>query len=87
MNEIENLKRKAANLRLVLERYATMDSYAEMVLRNMQPVFNDIEKGKVVPPVENEFQWYFFNTESPLFGYLDLGEAAAQYSRAMELWK
>jgi len=86
MNDIETLKIKAANLKGVLERYAKTDSYAEMVLRNMQIIFSDIEMGRITPPIENEFRWYFASTDSPLFEYSDLGEAAAQYSSALELW-
>lgn len=87
MNEIENLKEKAATLRRVLEKYAEKDFNAGMALMFMRPTFDDIEIGKIIPLADNELEWYFFNTESPLFGCHDLMNAAAQYSRAMELWK
>jgi len=85
MSNVDDLKEKTAALRLILERYAREDRDAEMVLRFMTPLFDNIEGGEVVPPMENEYEWYFFNTESPLVRHIDLVEAASQYGRALEL--
>jgi len=86
MNDVESLRVKAVVLRDVLERYAAVDRNAALALMAMMQTFSDIQNGLIVPPCDNEFRWYFANTDSPLFEYADLGEAAAQYSKALELW-
>jgi hypothetical protein len=52
----------------------------------MTPIFRGIENGDIVPPKRNKFRYYFANTDAPLFRYEDLGELAAEYSKALELW-
>ncbi|WP_416052252.1 hypothetical protein [Cupriavidus basilensis] len=69
-----------------MSRYAKFDEDVEMVLGFMTYVFADIERGEAVPPVHDNYRWYFANTEGPLFKYDDLGEAHAQYSHALEGW-
>ncbi|WP_338862937.1 hypothetical protein IHE31_09060 [Mycetohabitans rhizoxinica] len=86
MDKVKNLQEKARALHELLARYAKVDDDAEMVLRFMSGLFEEIEQGKVVPPVHNKYRWYFANTESSLFKYTDLGEAHAQYSHALEDW-
>jgi hypothetical protein len=86
MDKVKNLQEKARILRSFLERYAKLDGDAEMVLGFMTPLFNQIEAGEITPPYEHKYRWYFANTESPLFQYDDLGEAAAEYARALEDW-
>ncbi len=80
------LQEKARTLRTLLSSYATNDGDAEMVLGLMVPLFEAIDRGEVVPPVHDDYRWYFANTEGPLFKYDDLGEAHAQYSHALEGW-
>ena len=86
MDKVKNLQEKARVLRELLERYAKVDDDAEMVLEFMMPLFKQIETGEITPPHEHKYRWYFANTESPLFQYDDLCEAAAEYARALEDW-
>jgi len=86
MDKVKNLQEKARTLRNFLERYAKVDDNAEMVLEFMKPLFKKIEVGEVIPPYEHQYRWYFANTESPLFKYDELCEAAAEYARALEVW-
>ncbi|WP_323072122.1 hypothetical protein [Mycetohabitans endofungorum] len=86
MDKVKDLQEKARALHKILARYAKIDDDAEMVLGFMSGLFEEIEQGKVVPPVEDRYQWYFADTESSLFKYDDLGEAHAQYSHALEDW-
>lgn len=86
MNNVDNLKKRASVLRCILEKNAVVNNDAVIVLRLMKDIFDDIENDRIVPPRENEFRWYFSNTESPLFGNSEMGEAAAEYSKALELW-
>jgi hypothetical protein len=86
VDKVKNLQEKARALHELLVRYAKVDDDAEMVLGFMSSLFEEIEQGKVVPPVEDRHQWYFADTESPLFKYDDLGEIHAQYSHALEDW-
>jgi hypothetical protein len=74
-------------LRALLEHYAKIDDDVEMVLNFMMPLFVEIDAGRVVPPQRDEYRWYFFNTESPLFlKYDDLSRAEAEYAEALEGW-
>ncbi|HJV75947.1 MAG TPA: hypothetical protein VJ654_17130 [Noviherbaspirillum sp.] len=86
MDKVKNLQEKASILRSILEQYANIDSNAEAVLRLMNPLFVQIEAGEIIPPHEHQFRWYFASTESPLFIYDDLCEAAAEYAKALEDW-
>lgn len=86
MDNVERLKMAAANLRQKLTHYAGTDSDAAWVLERMTPIFRGIENGDIVPPIRNKFRYYFANTDAPLFRYEDLGELAAEYSKALELW-
>lgn len=85
-DDVKHLKIKARDLKLLLEKYAVTDTDARAVLGFMSGIFAEIEREQIVPPMRDEFQWYFASTESSLFKYSDLGEAAAQYSKALELW-
>ena len=85
--ELKELRGKASDLQSLLEKYAQHDDDAKMILNLMIPLFDLIRSGKVVPSIKNEYRWYFSNTESPLFKYDDLCEAAARYSHALEGWK
>lgn len=86
MNKMKNLQNKTLILRNLLNDYAKVDNDAEMVMGFMTPFFEDIFNGKILPPCEHKYRWYFANTESPLFKYDDLCEAAAEYARALENW-
>lgn len=87
MDKVNNLQEKARVLRELLERYAKVNDDAEMVLRFMVPLFEQIKAGKIVPPYEHKYRWYFANTESPLYRkYEDLNHAAAEYARVLEDW-
>ncbi|SIT67311.1 MULTISPECIES: hypothetical protein [Burkholderiaceae] len=86
MDKVKNLQEKARALHELLARYAKVDDDAEMVLRFMSGLFEEIEQGKVVPPVEDKYQWYFADTDGPLFKYADLLHVFAQYSHALEDW-
>lgn len=86
MDPIKKLQERARVLRALLTHYAKSDEDAEMVLGLMSSLFDDIEHGRVTPPVHDKYRWYFANTEGPLFRYDDLGEAHAQYSHALEGW-
>jgi hypothetical protein len=86
MDKVKNLQEKARILRNLLDHYAKADDDAEMLLGFMLPLFEQIKDGKIIPPHEHEYRWYFADTESPLFKYGDLCEAAAEYARALEDW-
>lgn len=84
MKKVKNLQEKALALRELLERYAKVDDDVEMVLGFMMPLFEQIKKGEIIPPLKHQYRWYFANTESPLFKYDDLCEAGAEYARVLE---
>ena len=87
MDQIKQLQEKARVLRSLLNRYAKNDSDVENVLGLMSGILDEIEAGKVCPPKRDEFRWYFFNTESPLFmKYDDLSQAEAEYAEILEGW-
>lgn len=86
MDKVKRLQDKADVLRSVLKKYAYVDSDAEMVLGFMTPLFEQISAGAVVPPRTHEYRWHFASTESPLFKYDDLCEAAAEFGHALEDW-
>ena len=86
MNKVKNLQEKAKMLRMLLEKYAKTDDDVEMVLGFMVPLFEEIHAGKIAPPYEHKYRWYFASTESPLFKYDDLCEAAAEYAHVLEDW-
>jgi hypothetical protein len=86
-DQIRKLREKARTLRSLLNRYAKIDSDVENILSLMTGILDEIEQGKVVPPKRDEFRWYFFNTESPLFmKYSDLSQAEAEYAEVLEGW-
>lgn len=86
MNKLEDLRNKAAILEAILKKYSPNETYAEMMLTNMERTFEEIRNGTIDLPKSNKYSWYFFSTDSPLFKYTDLVEAAAQYSKSLELW-
>jgi len=87
MDKAKHLQEKAQMLHSLLEHYAKIDDDAEMVLKFMTPLFEEIQAGKIVPPKEHKYRWYFANTESPLYRkYEDLSHAAAEYARVLEEW-
>lgn len=88
MDKVRNLQEKAMVLRALLEKYAQIDGDAEMVLGFMTPLFEAIQAGRIVPPHEHEYRWYFANTESPLYEkYEELSQAASEYACALEDWE
>lgn len=87
MDKIKNLQEKAERLHALLEKYAQSDDDIEMVLRFMTPLLDEIEAGQVIPPRRDEYRWYFFSTESPLYlKYEDLARAEAEYAEVLEGW-
>ena len=86
MNKIENLQEKAQLLEDLLVKYALSNSDAEMVLGFMAPLFERIRAGQVIPPEPFRQQWYFGSTDSPLYEFDDLCEAAAQFSHVLRDW-
>lgn len=87
MNRNSDLHDKASRLRALLEHYAKTDDDVEMVLSFMTPLFDEIKAGRIVPPRRDEYRWYFFNTESPLYlKYDDLSQAEAEYAEILEGW-
>ncbi|PTB20308.1 hypothetical protein C9I57_14700 [Trinickia symbiotica] len=87
MDQIKKLQEKARVLRSLLSYYATSDTDVENLLVLMSKILDEIEEGRICPPKHDEFRWYFFNTESPLFmKYDDLSQAEAEYAEALEAW-
>lgn len=86
MDKVKILQEKARILHASLEKIAEVDDDAEMVLGFMTPLFERIDTGEIVPPYAHEYRWYFANTDSPLFKYDDLGDAAAEFGHALEDW-
>lgn len=86
MTKAENLQVVSRVLHNILVRYASVDSDAEMVLKFMEPLFNEIAQGKVVPPREFIYRWYFGSADSPLAKFEDLIDAAAEFSHVIEDW-
>jgi hypothetical protein len=87
MDQLTKLQTKARALRSLLDRYAKADSDVENVLNLMSGLLDEIEEGGARPPKRDEFRWYFFNTESPLFmKYDDLSQAEAEYAEVLEGW-
>lgn len=87
MSGIKDLQHKTKTLRALLEHYAQTDDDVETVLNFMTPLFNDIEAGRILLPQRDEYRWYFFNTESPLYlKYNDLSQAEAEYAEILEGW-
>ncbi len=79
------LQERAFPFRELLERYAKKDDAAQQLLTAMKPLLDEISKGKVTPPIVNEYRWWFSDRESPLFNkYPDLTEAASNYDCAIE---
>jgi hypothetical protein len=71
----------------LLEQYAKNDEDVEMVLNFMMPFLDAIDAGLIVPPQRDEYRWYFFKTESPLFlKYSELSRAEAEYAEVLEGW-
>jgi hypothetical protein len=88
-NEMENvskLRLEANLLQSLLVKYSVTDSDAAMVLEFMRPLFEVIDNGRVVPPKEFEFRWYFGSTDSPLAKFGDLIDAAANFAHTLEGW-
>lgn len=87
MGSVRDLQEKTRTLRALLEQYAKTDDDVEMVLNFMMPLFDKIEAGRIVSPQRDEYRWYFFNTESPLYlKYDDLSRAEAEYAEILEGW-
>ncbi len=88
MDKVKNLQEKTQTLRALLEQYAKNDDDVEMVLDFMVPLFDVIKEGKITPPHEHKYRWYFASTESPLYRkYEDLSHAASEYACALEDWE
>ncbi len=88
-DKIKRLQEKAMFLRLLMENYAKKEDWKNRdvgdLLQQMNPLFEQIERGSVIPPMRFEYRWYFFSTESPLFAkYPSLVLAAANVSGVLE---
>jgi hypothetical protein len=86
MTKIENLQAKSRNLHCLLMQYSVIDGDADMVLKFMTPLFEQIAKGEVIPPKEFIYRWYFGSTDSPLAAFEDLINVAAEFSHVLEDW-
>lgn len=86
--KVRRLQERAETLRVLLVKYAEKDDDADYALRLMEPFFEEIRQGKIVPPTRNIHRRYFAHTDEPLYcKYKDLSEAAAEYSCVLEDWK
>jgi len=86
MDNVAKLRSEANSLHSLLVKYSVTDSDVEMVLEFMRPLFEEIDDGRVVPPKEFEFRWYFGSTDSPLIKFGDLIDAAANFAHTLEGW-
>jgi len=86
MTKIGNLQILSRRLHEILSRYSIQDGDAAMVLKFMGQLFEDIEQGKIAPPKEFIYRWYFGSTDSPLAKFDDLIDAAADFSHVLEDW-
>ncbi len=79
------LQERVLPFRGLLEYYAKTDDAAKQLLAAMEPLLDEINKCQVMPPIVNEYRWWFTNRESPLFNkYPDLTEAASNYDGDVE---
>lgn len=79
------LRERVMPFRLLLNHYAKSDEAANQLLIAMKPLLDDISNRKVIPPIVNEYRWWFTNRTSPLFDkYPDLTEAASGYDAYIE---
>lgn len=91
-DKVKRLQEKAIYLRLLLEHYAKVDGWKNgdvaYLVQHMTPLLEQVEQGEVIPPMGFDFGWYFYNTESPLFGkYPCLSAAAGNFSTVLEDWE
>ena len=86
MDKVDLLKKRAVEFEAAFRRYANIDQDAEIFLRNIDSLFEEIEQNFLIPPVNFEFSYYYFGTDGPLYKYPDLRSAAANFVAALEDW-
>ncbi len=64
IDKIKRLQEKAMLFRLLLEYYAKMEDWKIGDLRDLrrrhEPLFEQIEHGKAIPPLRYDYSWCFF---------------------------
>lgn len=87
MEKNELLLEKMRNFRQMLIEAERNDSMIERLLADLQPLFRDIELGRVVPPVDYPFQPPF-QGDGVRYGFPHpLYSAAAAFQAALEDWR
>src|SRR5690606_20817213 len=84
--KVSLLKLAADEFELLLRKYACIDSDAEIALRRVSSLLQQIQVGVVVPPHDVEYGHYEFSTEGSLFRYPDLCASEARFAAALGDW-
>ena len=87
MDKKENLKEKARSFRALLTAHDWKDTDAELLLRWLTPLFDDIEAGKVTPPQHYKFR-LALGKDNPFYAPgSTFIEAETQFVAALEDWE
>ncbi|PRX32139.1 hypothetical protein B0G75_104158 [Paraburkholderia sp. BL18I3N2] len=87
MDKVQNLKDKARAFRTLLQTHDWKDTDAQLLLRWLTPLFEEIEAGLVQPPQHYQYRFAlgkdntFYEPGSPF------AEAEAQFVSALEDWE
>ena len=86
MDKVTLLKEKAIAFRSLLEAHQDFDTDAMLMLKWLTPLFDDIARGKVVPPTHYEFRLALGRDSA----FYELGslfsESHAEFAAALEDW-
>jgi hypothetical protein len=93
MDKMEELKLRANEFRVLLEKYAKIDGDVEDFLMRITPWFEKIVDNKIIPPCDSyQLSIYFTNPDlSPLaerylYSGTDLGRASSNFSVCIRGW-
>lgn len=80
------LQASCARLQSLLEDYSTTESDAELCLRELDPLFQQVMSGQIVEPRKGPAPCIYYFHEGSLRKYEALEKAYADFSAALQGW-
>lgn len=86
LNKVELLNEKTREFRALILKLSAADRSLNYMLEPLFTLFDEIEKGEVVPPTEGKYRSPF-HIENPTYGIrTEFSEASAEFQSALEDW-
>ena len=87
MKKQELLLKEMGVFRSLLIEAARVDSLAEFLLKELTPLFEDIEVSNVSPPCVDRYPRYFHSDNQKFGAGSPMEEASANFRSALEDWR